>query len=148
MPKRRPVIPRGDESLSTRERIALALEVLTTYCAVRWAVRGNDLPETVARLRRGADPGATTSPDVETGHNPGVRLAYVVSGILRLLPTDSRCLMRSLVLTRLLARRGLPSSLVIGVSAEPGFAAHAWVEHAGSPLLPAYESAFTRLVEL
>jgi hypothetical protein len=56
--------------------------------------------------------------------------------------------MRSLVLTRLLARRGVPSTLIIGVSAAPEFAAHAWVEHAGRPLLPSFGPAFARLVEL
>jgi hypothetical protein len=76
------------------------------------------------------------------------RIGYAVGAILRLLPTDGRCLMQSLVLTRVLARRRLPTSVVIGVSAAPEFVAHAWVEHAGRPVLPAYEGAFARLVEL
>ncbi len=66
---------------------------------------------------------------------------------VRLLPTDSRCLVRSLVLTRLLGRRGVPSSLVIGVMSEPQFAAHAWVEHGGAPLLSP-GTGFQRLVEV
>lgn len=86
--------------------------------------------------------------DCEGSHVPGSRLAYIVSSVLRLLPTDSRCLMRSLVLTRLLARRGLPSALVIGVTASPEFGAHAWVEQDGRPLLPAHDAIFARLVEL
>ena len=72
----------------------------------------------------------------------------MVSSVLRLLPTDSRCLVRSLVLTRLLARRDIPSTLIIGVTAAPEFKAHAWVEHAGRPLLPSYGPMFARLVEL
>lgn len=147
--------PRGHNPLRTSEKAALVAEVLTTYCVVRWTMRGNDLPDAVARLRGQMDRAAPARAKVAAENAAALddphaasRLGYVVSSVLRLLPTDSRCLMRSLVLTRLLARRGLPSSLVIGVVAAPEFAAHAWVEHAGRPLLPAYEYMFARLVEL
>jgi hypothetical protein len=68
--------------------------------------------------------------------------------VLERLPSDSRCLTRSLVVTRVLARRGIGASLVIGVAPAPNFAAHAWVELDGVPLLPALESTYSRLVEL
>ena len=139
------VTPRGDSSLGPWQRVVLTIEVLATYCTVRWAIRGDDLPGAVARLRRDFE---QAGPAEEDRHGSASRLGYVVSSILKLLPTDSRCLMRSLVLTRLLARRGVPSTLIIGVSAAPEFAAHAWVEHAGRPLLPSYGPAFARLVEL
>lgn len=46
-----------------------------------------------------------------------------------------RCLTRSLVLWRLLARRGIPSELHIGVRKEASeLLAHAWVECAGRPV--------------
>lgn len=46
-----------------------------------------------------------------------------------------RCLTRSLVLHRFLARRGIPSELQIGVRKEGReLLAHAWVECAGRPL--------------
>jgi hypothetical protein len=64
------------------------------------------------------------------------------------LPGDTRCLARSLVLTQLLARRGIPSRLVIGARPAPRFLAHAWVEHAGQPVLPIGDGSFGRLVEL
>jgi Transglutaminase-like superfamily len=54
--------------------------------------------------------------------------------------------MRSLVLVSLLARRSLPATLVIGVLPGERFAAHAWVELSGRPLLPAGD--YERLVEL
>ena len=154
MSRRRPVTPRGDDPLTPTERLALVVEVLGTYCAVRWTVRGNDLPQVLGRLRRESSSVGFPAEDragvadAEDGLVPGSRLGYIVSRVLSVLPTDSRCLMRSLVLTRLLARRGLPSSLVIGVSASPEFAAHAWVEHRGKPLLPAHQPTFARLVEL
>lgn len=48
-------------------------------------------------------------------------------------PAD--CLVRSLVVMRLLRRRGLAAELRIGVRTLIGrFEAHAWVEHCGTPL--------------
>lgn len=87
-------------------------------------------------------------PDEQSAYLSGLRLGRAVSRTLRLLPTDSRCLVRSLVLTGLLARRGLSSTLVIGVRPEPEFAAHAWVEHAGEPLLQTGEGRYGRLAEI
>ena len=48
----------------------------------------------------------------------------------------------------MLARRGGAASLVIGVVPEPRFAAHAWVEFAGEPLLKPGNAREGRLVEL
>jgi hypothetical protein len=48
----------------------------------------------------------------------------------------------------MLVRRGIESSLVIGVRPEPSFEAHAWVECAGTPLLPTGDEPYGRLVEL
>ena len=76
------------------------------------------------------------------------RLGRAVGRTLRLLPGDTRCLARSLVLTRLLARRGIPAKLVIGARADPDFLAHAWVECAGHAVLPAGDGSYGRLVEL
>ena len=75
-----------------------------------------------------------------------LRLGRAVVKTLRLLPTDSRCLIRSLVLSRILSRRAIPHTLVIGVRNDPEFMAHAWVEHEGYPVLPA--GNYTRLTEL
>jgi hypothetical protein len=49
-------------------------------------------------------------------------------------------------LTRILTRRSIPHTLVIGVRNEPEFIAHAWIEYEGRPVLPAGE--YTRLTEL
>jgi hypothetical protein len=64
------------------------------------------------------------------------------------MPGDTRCLMQALVLTRMLARRGIPARLVIGARTVPGFFAHAWVEHDGQPVLAIGDGLFDRLVEL
>jgi hypothetical protein len=79
-------------------------------------------------------------------HLVALRLGRVVGRTLKLLPTDSRCLIQSLVLTRMLAKRSIASTLVIGVRKDPAFEAHAWVEHEGQPVLP--PGRFTRLMEL
>jgi hypothetical protein len=52
------------------------------------------------------------------------------------------------VLTRLLARRGVDTQLVIAVRPGERFAAHAWIEHADEALLPAGEPHFEQLVTL
>lgn len=76
------------------------------------------------------------------------RLGRAVARTLALVPGDTRCLVRSLVLTRILARRGIPAKLVIGARAAPDFLAHAWVEYAGDPVLSPGDGSFGRLVEL
>ena len=76
------------------------------------------------------------------------RLGRAVIRTLDPLPGDTRCLVRSLVLTRLLARRGIASTLVIGARTTPGFLAHAWVEHRGVAVLDPGGGQFARLTEL
>ena len=77
-----------------------------------------------------------------------LRLAQAVGRTLSPLPGDTRCLMRSLVLSSLLSRRGLESTLVIGARTAPEFAAHAWVEMGGRPVLPDGGETYRRLLEL
>jgi hypothetical protein len=65
-------------------------------------------------------------------------IARIVHGAARWSPVHAGCLVRSLVLCRLLHRRGLASGLRIGVARPDGrFAAHAWVEHGGTALAEA-----------
>lgn len=133
-------------------KLLLTGEVLVTYASVRWWLWRHEVRDVVQRLRGWAPPASGgCSRGVEDGRSAylaGLRLARAVSRTLRLLPTDSRCLMRSLVLTGLLARRGVPSTLIIAARPAPEFTAHAWVEHAGEPLLPPGEASYGRLAEL
>jgi Transglutaminase-like superfamily len=76
------------------------------------------------------------------------QLAQTVARTLELLPTDPRCLIRSLVLIELLARRGMASTLVIGTRTTPDFSAHAWVELGGEALMSPGTFAGGRLAEL
>ena len=87
---------------------------------------------------------------VDAAPDDGARLAAAVVRTLEPLPVDSRCLMRSLVLLRVLSRRGVAGSLVIAVRPEERdrLDAHAWVEVAGRPLLAPAGMQDGRLVTL
>jgi hypothetical protein len=135
------------EPLPPGAKIRLAAEVISVYARVRWLLlRRVSLPLTLAGLRGGTER-ADNPPSVES-IRIGLRLARIVNRTLGALPADSRCLVRSLVLVSLLARREISSTLVIGVEVEPSFSAHAWVEAGGRPLLPTGGGRYTRLHEL
>jgi hypothetical protein len=138
-PEKAPILP----PLSRVGRLRLATETLSLYVAVRWRLWRSDVKGTVDALR-GVDR-QWRDAGLET-YWQGVRLAKATTRTLRILPTDSRCLMKSLVLLGLLSRRGIGATLIVAVKAEPAFAAHAWIEHDHRPLLPAGE--YGRLVEL
>ncbi len=130
-------------ALSRPEALRLTVEILLTYAHVRRLERGRDLEQVMARVRASR---RRTNHGQAVDRAAALRLGDAVTRVLRLLPTDDRCLVRSLVLSSLLTRRGLPVALVIGVRTSPQFAAHAWVEHAGRPLLAA--GGYERLTEL
>jgi len=129
-------------------KIGLVGEVLADYCRVRWLLWRRDLRSVVTELRGSA--ARTTDPSLQAA---GARMGHAVARTLGCLPFDSRCLVRSLVLTSMLSRRGIDSVLIIGVKVEPDFSAHAWVESGGRPLLPSLDysggsARSSRLVEL
>jgi hypothetical protein len=133
-----------DRSFSLREKLELGLEIVSAYTRARWWLWRTDLPRTVSALRQARRRDSEPA-DLERA---GFRLGWVVGRTLRHLPFDSRCLMRSLVLTSLLARRGINSELVIAVHPESGLESHAWVESRGVALLPPAKPPFRRLVEI
>jgi hypothetical protein len=142
VPKRLPKSP----PLSMRAKGSLGWEIVTTYVRVRWTLRKKGLPTTVRELRE-RSPGPTGLDELrawERGH----RMASAVNRTVGALPTDGRCLNRSLVLLAMLAERGIDTTLVIGTCPGPTFEAHAWVEHAGFALLPDGGSHYGRLIEI
>ena len=139
------VQPFGRLSLGTK--VSLALEVLTAYMRVRWLLARRGLPEAVRTLRGGLA-AHNVAESEQLLRASGARCGWAVVRVLRLLPTDGRCLMRSLVLAALLARRGIFGRLVIGVRPDPSFAAHAWIEVDGEPVLATDRQEFQRLLEL
>jgi hypothetical protein len=139
-----------EDSLPTRLKVVLAAEILGVYLRVRWLMRRQDIRAVVATVRsspaRGCLPGLEPGPP--EAQTVALRLGGAVRQTLSVLPTDSRCLVQSLVLSRLLATRAISSTLVIGARSEPRFSAHAWVEHEGQPVLPARGFDGSRLVEM
>lgn len=133
--------------LSGPQKAWLAAEVVATYARVRMLIRRTDLRSTLRSLRSVPSPPAR--PAGEDKQQAGDRLGRAVDGTLPRLPVDSSCLLKSLTLSRMLARRGIDSVLVIGVDA-PGqdFGAHAWVEVDGRALLEPGGEKFPRLVDL
>lgn len=124
-------------------KLVLAAEVLAAYVAARRSLRRFGLREALAQLR-GIEPTRQVGDPVADGR----RLGRAVGRTLGALPADGRCLSQSLVLTRLLARRGVQTQLVIAVRPGERLAAHAWVEHDGVPLLPPDRDQLEELVTL
>lgn len=125
-------------------RLPVAAETVVTYVqARRRMAREDDLRRLLASARRNIGNQTDAATLAEAW---GV--ARIVSVTLALLPNDPRCLVRSLVLIELLARRGIPATLVIGTSGAQNFGAHAWVELSGEPLLSSAGFGEGRLAEL
>lgn len=80
-------------------------------------------------LRRRADPSGIPPLSLE-------RVAWLVEVAGRYSPVSATCLEKAIVLSWLLGRRGLATTLRIGVARREGaLAAHAWLEHAGEVIL-------------
>lgn len=128
-------------------RLALVLEVLLTYLRVRRALGERDLRCVLRELRGSSQPWRAGDGD-EVRRTAG-RVGRVARETLSRLPIRSRCLTQSLVVTAMLARREIPSTVVIAVR-HPGeaFGAHAWVESHGMAILPRVADGYARLVEL
>lgn len=120
----------------------LGAEIARTTVRVRGLLRHDDLPAALERCRAVAPSRAPARSDEVR------RLSRAVRRTLGVMPGDSRCLVSSLVLIAVLARRGVPASLVIGVRPGKALGAHAWVEVDGRPALPAARDKFARLVTL
>jgi hypothetical protein len=113
--------------LSVMKKGGLLLRVWWTAAAVWLALRQRPLHD-VARVDLGRARSESTSAET---------LARAVSRGLRLGAWRPRCLIRSLVLYRLLRAQGEPAELVIGLPHHPMSPdAHAWVELAGSDVGP------------
>lgn len=130
--------------LGPAERVHLALEIIGAYAAARRELKRAPIADVVAALRAERLP-LTAEPSALWEAR---RLGRAVTRTLSLVPGDTRCLARSLVLTRMLARRGIDAKLVIGARPAPEFLAHAWVEHEGEPVITPGDGSFARLVEL
>lgn len=79
------------------------------------------------------DPHATPSPERIKGLLDALKLAVDRARYNHLYPMT--CLRRSLALQKMLAKRGIPAELKIGVRKDDGqLSGHAWLEYLGQPL--------------
>lgn len=60
----------------------------------------------------------------------GAEIGRVVERVARLAPFRARCLQQAIAVRRMLARRGVPATVHLGIPPEGG-AAHAWVTTGG-----------------
>lgn len=123
----------------------LAAEIVAAYLRAARELRRAPIATVVERLRARGSARAAQDPDAL---REARRLGHAVVRALTVVPGDTRCLRRSLVLVQLLAKRGISSQLVIGTRTGPDFLAHAWVEHDGEPVLSPGDGSFGRLVAL
>ena len=129
-----------------RVKMRLALEIVAIYGATRLRLVHNRLK--LANHVPRVDPERAAGLSSEQTDTVAVYLSFAAVRILGWLPTHSSCLVRSLVVLRLLARWGVESCLVIGVRLmDDSLAAHAWVEYRGIPLLDSGGGDFVRLLE-
>lgn len=131
--------------LSPAGRVRLASEIVSAYVRAQRELRRAPITAVVERLRSTPAAGPSRRADAL---GEALRLGRAVSRTLALLPGDTRCLRRSLVLLQLLNRRGISARLVIAARTDPAFLAHAWIEHDGVPVLVPASDSFGRLVEL
>jgi hypothetical protein len=129
-------------------RARLVYEIVAAYLQARRELRRAPIESVLAALRAESPAPQATPTQAAAQLEEARRLGWVVARTLKLMPGDTRCLARSLVLTRLLAQRGIPSKLVIGAQAAPDFLAHAWVECDGQPVLSPGDGSLGRLAEL
>lgn len=135
--------------LPVAAKLLLAAEVLYVYPSMLVRMRRQGIREIIASIRRSPDIDAPAEVlSAAERELVARRLAGAVGQTLAVLPTDSRCLVQALVLTRLLSARSIPSRFIIGARPEPEFMAHAWVECDGIPVLPARGYSEARLLEL
>lgn len=132
---------------SLAEKVSLMKEITVTYLWARRQIRRTSVDRATAIARGGRDAAPRHDrPGAE--YQVALRLGRIVERRLSHLPGDTRCLTRSVVLVRMLSRRGMDARLVIGAHAQPEFTAHAWVELDGHPLLDPLDYQPGRLTEI
>jgi hypothetical protein len=117
----------AESSLTFADKVSLLWHVWATAARVQLALRRQTLPDAVTALGTplGGEP------------LPAALLSRAVSRGLRIGPWRPRCLLRSLVLYRLLRAQGDSAVLVIGLRDQATTSdAHAWVELAGRDIGP------------
>jgi hypothetical protein len=139
---------------SLLQQVALGLTIVIWALRSRWALRRGGIVGAVASARRAAprqdrarSDSRSDAEQVGSDVATGKQLSSIVALVLGHMPGDTRCLVRSLVLLRLLSEQGVAGQLVLAVRRESA-EAHAWVEVEGAPVSTPAGDEFVRLSEL
>jgi hypothetical protein len=115
-------------ALSLVSKISLGIRIWIMAGIAWWRMKGIPLPDLVVSW-------SSTTPISDTRRPQD--LSRIVDRVLTVGGWQPRCIVRAMVLYRLLSRRGHEPALVIGMSKEPQSKnTHAWVELAGRDLGP------------
>src|SRR5690349_16159070 len=129
-PVGRPVPLPPREEMRPLHRLRLIAEIWALYLPLLWRLRRRGINHVLPAAR--STRGARIEVPAAERQEVAVRLGSIVGHVLDWVPFDNRCLIRSVVLVRVLARRSIDdATLVIGVKTAGGFGAHAWVEREG-----------------
>ena len=124
----RAAAPPDNEPVSIVGRVRLLVRVWALAVRIQLSLRRHPLPVVVAGLE-GSAAGSSRA--------PVALLSRAVSRGLRVGPWRPRCLLRSLVLYRMLREQGDTAELIIGLKGHAITSdAHAWVELAGRDVGP------------
>jgi hypothetical protein len=124
-------------------RALVAVELLAAYPRLRRRLERAGIVPAVALARSGAPLMVEDAARIADAR----RLGRATQRLLAALPGSPSCLTESLVLLRLLSRRGVASRIVLALAPD-GKVAHAWVEVVGEPVLPPAGKGLMRLAEL
>lgn len=114
--------------LSLADKISLGLQVWVLAVIAWWRMKRVPLPDLVVSWSSEAAVSDTRRPQ---------DLSRIVDRVLTVGGWQPRCIVRAMVLYRLVAQRGYEPALVIGLPKEPRSKdTHAWVELAGRDLGP------------
>jgi hypothetical protein len=125
-------------------RARVTLEVMAAYARLYRQPERAGISSAIGLARRGAPLTVEDRCAVADAR----RLGTAVRRVCALLPGRTSCLIESLVLLRLLSRRGITARVVLAVARGAETQAHAWVEVAQQPVLPPAGAEFARLTEL
>lgn len=117
--------------LSRAEQV-LFLQAWCLLGRYRLALQRRSFAELTAALQH-APVAAADAPLTPVQAQQARRIGYLVAAAASATPWRSRCLVQSLVAQRLLARRGIPGQILLGVGSDApsGFGAHAWLRAGG-----------------
>lgn len=108
--------------------VAVALRTVLTVLLARLVLRRGGLPAAVRSFRLVTLPPGEPVPATGSWGARSRRRARVAGRVLRVPGLRGTCLPTALSLASVLGAGGVPADVVIGVSSENGFSAHAWVE--------------------